>query len=223
MRIVSAFLFTAVLVAVAPTERASAQMELGVRVGVTVSDISLDSDGIEPAFDSRSGFNLAAYLDVPLGGGLSFQPGLGFTQKGAELNDDIEGEEVSLGLHLDYLEVPLLFRYAFPTTGSLGVHLLAGPALAFESGCSLVVEGEGASVEIDCDETGAEDDFEVDTESFDFGAMFGAGLAFPLGGVTGTVEALYNVGLRDVGGDGGDESAKNRALYLTAGIRIPIG
>lgn len=222
MRIVPAFLVAALLFVVT-AESAAAQMTLGLRAGATVSDLSLDSEGIEPEFDSRRGFTIGAYLDMPLSGGLFFQPGIGFAQKGAKLNDEVDGEDVSLGINLDYIEVPLLFRYAFATTGALGVHVLAGPALAFESGCALAIEGEGASIEIDCDQTGSEDDFEVDTESFDIGAMFGGGITFPLGGVTGTVEALYNLGLRNIaGGDGGD-SSKNRAFYVTAGIQIPIG
>lgn len=222
MRTVSAFFFAAFLF-VAAAESTAAQMQFGVRAGATISDISLDSDGIEPAFDSRTGFNLAAYLDIPLSGGLFFQPGLGFTQKGAKLTGEFEGEEISVGINLDYVEVPLLFRYAFPTTGSLGVHLLAGPAFSFESGCTLEIESEGVRIEADCDQSSGEDEFEADTESFDYGAMFGGGLTFPIAGATGTFEALYNAGLRNIAGGGGEDSSKNRALYITAGIRIPIG
>lgn len=221
MRIVPAFLVAALLFIVA-AEPTAAQMKLGIRAGATISDLSIDTEGVGPDLDSRSGLALGAYLDIPLSGGLYFQPGIGLAQKGAKLSDTVEGEEISLGINLDYIEVPLLFRYAFPTSGSLGVHLLAGPALSFESGCGLAIEGEGVSIDIDCDQ-GAEEDFEVDTESFDFGAMFGGGITFPLGGVTGTLEALYNLGLANIAGGEGEDTSKNRAFYLTAGIQIPIG
>lgn len=222
MRIVPAFLVAAFLFIFIAAEPAAAQTKLGIRGGATISEISVDSDGVEPEFDSRTGLTLGAYLDIPLSGGLSFQPGIGLAQKGAKLSDTVDGEEVSLGINLDYIEVPLLFRFAFPTSGSLGVHLLAGPALAFEVGCGLAFEGEGASLDIDCDQ-GGEEDFEVDTESFDYGAMFGAGITFPLGGMTGTLEALYNLGLANIAGGDGEDTSKNRTIYLTAGIQIPLG
>ncbi len=220
MRALAVCLAAALLFASADV--ASGQISLGVRVGATLSDISVDSDGIEPEFDSRTGFSLGAYLDLPLSGNLFFQPGIGLAQKGAKLTEEEQGEEISLGINLDYVEMPLLFRYAFSTTGALGVHLLAGPALAFESSCTVKLEADGLDIEADCDQAGDED-IEVDTESFDFGAMFGGGVSFPLGGVRGTLEALYNVGLKNVAGGDDSDTSKNRAFYLMAGLRIPIG
>lgn len=206
----------ATLAAAAPL---SAQRALGFRAGASLANLSLDVSGEEPDLSSRTGFHVGAYMDIPLSGNLFFQPGFGLTQKGAEISAD----EGTIGLHIDYLEIPLLFKYAFPTSGSLGVHVMGGPALAFELSCDISLEAEGFSADFACDEGDAED-VEIGTKSFDVGALLGGGVSFPMGGVRLTLEGFYNLGLANIVDDAADdETAKNRALYLTAGVAFPVG
>jgi hypothetical protein len=195
---------------------AAAQTQIGLRAGVSIADLSVDDDEFEP--DSKTGFLAGAFVELPLGGNLSFQPGASFVQKGAEESDG----DATLSLELNYIEFPLLFKYAFPTTGSVGVHLSAGPAVAFETSCKVSVEGTGVELNIGCDE-GDSYDIEVETTSVDIGAMLGGGLAFDVGRAQLMVDAFYNFGLKNIDDTGGDESVKNRAIYATVGASFPVG
>lgn len=202
-----------------------AQTTFGFKAGASISDLSFDTDEVAPDLESRVGILLGATVDVPLASGLWFQPGLSFVQKGAEITGEFEGgEEVTVALDLDYVEMPLLLKYVFPTTGSLGVHLFAGPALAFEVGCKVGLASEGIDVSIDCDQ-GEDEGFEVTTKSFDLGALVGGGVSVPMGGASLLFEASYNFGLANIADtdEGEDDSVKNRALYLSAGIAFPMG
>lgn len=212
-----------VLLAVVAAQPASAQVALGFRAGASVSDLSLEAEGMEPDLDSSTGFLVGAFLDVPLSGNLFFQPGLQYVQKGAEMNENFEGEDFTFGIELTYVEVPLLLKYVFPTGGAVGVHLFGGPALGFETGCEIGIEGGGFDASVDCDEGAAEEDIEIDTKSFDFGALFGGGVSFQAGPGSLLVEGGYNLGLANLADDAGDDSsAKNRAFYVTAGYAFPI-
>jgi hypothetical protein len=201
----------------------AAQTTFGFKAGMSVSDLSVDTDGVSPDLESKAGVLLGATVDVPLASGLWFQPGLSYVQKGARITGEADGGEViTVTLGLDYLEVPLLLKYAFPTTGSLGVHLFAGPALAFEVGCELGVATEGVDVSIDCDEGDAQD-VEIATKSFDLGALVGGGVSVPMDNVSLLFEASYNFGLANVADSEGDDSLKNRAFYISAGVALPLG
>lgn len=211
-----------VLLALSLVQPASAQVSLGFRGGASISDFSLESDEVAPDLDSSTGLLLGAFVDVPLATNLSFQPGLQYVQKGAEVSAVEDGMEVSLGIDLAYLEIPLLLRYAFPTDGPVGVHLFAGPALGFEASCEVGVEGGGFRASFDCDQ-GEEVDFAFDTKSLDVGALFGGGLSFEAGPGALLVEGSYNLGLTNLAEDADEgESVKNRAFYVTAGYTFPI-
>lgn len=212
----------AVLLLFAVARPVSSQVTLGVRAGASLSDLSVDTEGVAPDLDSRTGFVFGGFADVPLTPSLSFQPGLQYAQKGAEVSGEEEGEEVTVGIHLDYVEIPLLLKYTLPTTGSLGFNLYGGPALALEVGCELAFQSAGFGADVDCDQ-GAEADFEIETTSFDVGALFGGGIAAPLGPGSLLVEVFYNVGLANVFESAGDDTIKNRAFYVTAGVGFPVG
>jgi hypothetical protein len=206
-----------VCTAFADTSPLSAQRALGFRAGASIADLSIEvNDDVAPDLSSRTGFIVGAYMDIPLNSSLFFQPGFGLTQKGAKINDDDDTFE----LRLDYLEIPLLLKYAFPTSGSVGFHLMAGPALAWELTCRVGIEAEGFSDDVDC----GEEDVEIETKSIDFGVLLGGGVSFPMGGVRLTAEGFYNIGMSNILDDAGvEDSAKNRALYLTVGVAFPIG
>jgi hypothetical protein len=58
----------------------------------------------------------------------------------------------------------------------------------------------------------------------DFGLVFGAGVAFPLGSVQLIIDGRYDLGLSDINDYEGDtESIKNKAWQFMAGVGFPIG
>ena len=73
---------------------------------------------------------------------------------------------------------------------------------------------------IDCDDS----EFEIEVKDVDFGAMAGAGLHI---GVTGNlslvVEGFYNLGLTNIDDSGDEDTVKNRAIYVLAGLSFSVG
>jgi hypothetical protein len=205
--------------ALAIARPAAAQIELGMRAGASIADLDLDLGSlISPDLDSRTGFLAEVFLDFPIGGGLSLEAGAAYVQKGAGASS----AQGSAGIELAYLELPLLLKYGFPTSGAVGVHLQGGPAVAIETSCKLSVEGNGFELSGDCEGGEGDPDEDLLTESVDVGILLGGGLSFDLGSASLIVDLFYDLGLRDVAVEA-DASAKNRAFYITAGVAFPIG
>ncbi len=201
-------LLGALLVALTVAAPASAQTVLGIRGGVNFASLGGDdADGL----DSRTAIHVGATVLFPLSEVLGLQVGGLYSQKGAEASEG----GVTAAIELGYFEVPVLLRYAFPSEGAASFHLLAGPAVGFEVGCSISGSSGSGSASIDCS------DAELDTKSVDFGLTGGLGLDFQASeGLTITVDGLYNLGLANIA-DGGD--AKNRVFMLQAGVGFPLG
>jgi hypothetical protein len=188
-----------------------AQMRLGAKGGVTFSNLSFDPD--EPDAESLTAFSGGAEVQIPLGGtGLALQPELLFTRKGTELSE----EGGTAKLKLDYIEIPVLVRFNIPAQ-SVMPFLYGGPVVSFESACKFEGSEGGVSVEIDCDSP----ELEANTESTDFGILFGGGLAFPAGPGDIFVEGRYSFGLVDIDADEGFE-AKNRSGAVMLGYSVSL-
>lgn len=113
-----------------------------------------------------------------------------------------------------------LGRLDIPLYGDrLGIHLLAGPAFAYETSCdatiSTMVEDRAVSNSAACG-----DDF--DRPAYDFGLAGGGGLEIGLTRDLGLdLGALYNYGLTDL--DNADNATvKHRVLTLRAGLSYSI-
>ena len=76
----------------------------------------------------------------------------------------------------------------------------------------------GVSIDIDCDD---EDDFERETT--DFGLVFGGEVQIDVGeSLVLLIDGRYNLGLRDLGAGGEDESVKGRAFSIMARAGIKV-
>jgi hypothetical protein len=138
--------------------------------------------------------------------------GATYSQRGATL----EAEDANLTVELDYIEIPALLTLTFRSDGPLGGRFYAGPAFAVEVSCELSVENQGVELSADCD---APDD-PLETESFEIGAVGGAGLLWETaGGLELFLDALYNYGLTSFSQD---DDAKNRTFTVQAGVGFPL-
>jgi hypothetical protein len=212
MRRLWAFTIAAAFLAMAASG-ADAQMRLGAKGGVTFSNVSMDPE--DPDFDteSRTGFGGGAEVQLPLGmSGLVLQPELLYMGKGFEVTED----GATLKLKLDYVEIPVLFRFNIPAQAVMPF-IYGGPVVSFEASCKVEGEEDGVSVDADSDAFG--DDF--DTESTDFGVLFGGGLAFAAGPGDLFVEGRYNIGLKDIDTADGFE-AKNRSGAVMVGYSVSL-
>ncbi len=228
MRIASflALLAFALPAAVAP---ASAQTTFGVKLGInsaTVStndeDLLLDfseegAEGVGVEKRSRLGFVGGLTADIPLSLTFSFRPEILYTQKGFSVESrvdalDFEGTQT---LKIDYVEVPLLVAYRFPTQSALDVAVELGPTLAYKLSTGIGCGGDLGDL---CDEGDLEDDEGI--EDFDLGGALGVTVgAGPFGvGLRYTTGFLSIVSDEGAGSD--DFSARNQVFTVTGHYRF---
>ncbi|MDT8340023.1 MAG: porin family protein [Longimicrobiales bacterium] len=190
---------------------AAGQAVLGFHGGVNIAD--LGGDDVSDT-DTRTGLNVGASVLFPLSGNWGLYLEGSYSEKGAEFSD-VDG---SGALNLDYLEFPVLLRYGIPTSGPVGFHLYGGGALSFELTCELEGSGGGITATADCE------DVDVETKTTDFGLMGGAGIDFRVAeGITGVLDAFYNLGLTSIDDSAADDDVKNRTFTIRAGVAIPLG
>jgi len=96
----------------------------GVRAGVNFQTINgKNSSGDKLENKVRTGFHAGVNAEVPLGTGFYVQPGVLYSQKGAEFDNDAE-------LQLSYIEVPVNLLYK-PVLGTGRMLLGFGPYVGF--------------------------------------------------------------------------------------------
>jgi hypothetical protein len=167
---------------------------------------------------NHSGAAAGAYVGLPFATNWSFQTGVTWTQKGWERSDPQDLNVVKL----DYLAVPLLLRYDFAQHERVGGLVYFGPALASRSGCSLssTSHSTGATVAASCDEVERQSSGSVAFNSFDVGAVVGAGGRFSAGRVNMIAAAQYDFGVKKIANSGDN---KNRTATFSLGLEAPIG
>lgn len=174
-------------------------VKTGVKGGLNFATISSGD------FDTRTGFVVGGFAkfgipDSPL----SIQPEAHYSQMGGEQN----GNQVKI----DYLQVPVLFKFALTPGATVEPNLFAGPY----AGLRLIAEQEGGTGGL----LGGSSNIENQTEQVDYGLSFGTGLDIEVGNSIFTMDARYNFGLNDVFND---HDGKHRVFSVTFGISLPSG
>ena len=204
----------------AVTGTAEAQMTIGAKGGVNLANL----ENAEVLGDeSRTGFVGGGFLRMGFLRGLTLQPELLYSSKGAEFPD--EGVPESGGeIILDYVEIPVLLRYDFPFE-PFRPYLYGGPYGAFEVGCEVDVAGENTEA-TDCGEGFGGDN----RRSFDWGAIAGGGLSFGMGPGRLLLEARYGIGMQDLIDDADEvpddqqsEDIENRWASFLVGFEVVMG
>jgi hypothetical protein len=198
------FTITALAIALSLPGTAQAQ-GFGFSGGVSIAELT--GDDVADRLESRTGFQIGAFADVPLRGIVSLQPGLYYVQKGAESRGTLV-EEIAI----DYVEVPLLLRVDVSPERTLGVNAYLGPVFSFQVKC----EGISPNASVSCEDD-AVPDFDI-SKSFDLGAAFGAGLTYAVSpGVSLLAHGIWNFGLLSLDESPADLSVKNETLMLSVG------
>jgi hypothetical protein len=236
-------LLFSLLILVAFTFSAKAQVEFGIKAGANFSNISMDfkDSDWEMATKIKPAFHFGVTADVPFSDNFSFQPGLLYSSKGFsyDMEEFIETffgdlpEEASIDGYAratyNYLEVPL--NFAFKTNG---LQIFAGPYVAMglsgKQKYDLTVSYMGVS-DSDTDEMKLkpvfgevkEGDLGEDEDAFsalDYG--INAGVGYRVGPVL--IQAGYSLGLGNMNPayEGGSDSDRddykitNRVITLSA-------
>lgn len=156
--------------------------KFGIKGGVNFSNLYTEDVTDENVL---TGFNLGAFVEMPLTSAISLQPEVAFSTKGAENEYDNATASGRVKFRLNYIEVPLLLK--FNITNHFNLH--AGPYVAFLIDSKITDEDNDGSVNF---EQELDDD---DLNKVDFGLAAGLGLDFGNIGVG----ARYNYGLTTVG------------------------
>jgi hypothetical protein len=187
---------------------AAGPLRFGVMAGLNSSTIG-GSDADDA--DRRTAFVGGVYVVKPLSGGLAFRPELLLSQKGAEQSLVEEGVSVKGTLRLTYIDVPLLLQLEGTSASGVRPHAYAGPSIGFKTGCSVKGSGGGFSVSASCSEFGS------DVKTVDVGGVIGAGIGFPVGGLSATIGARYQHGFTDIAED---VKVQNRVIAFYASLEL---
>ena len=154
---------------------ARAQISYGLKAGVNFANVAIDPDeGASPS--GRVGALAGLFATVPLAWGVTLQPEVVYTIKGASF--EFEGFETNY--IVDYVEVPVLVRFGVLRSG----YVVAGPTMAFRLRARNRIPFGGSTEEVDLDS---------EVEKFDLGIAGGVGV--DLG--RWLMEARYTHGLSD--------------------------
>ena len=201
------------LVRVVSAQTTPAQPRFGIVGGIVLADVGGDD---LPSTSHKAGFVGGITAAMPIGSGFSFQPELVYAMKGTKTDSG----GIDFSVKLNYLELPLLVRYDVPVTGSTRPFLLAGPALAVQTSCKFAASEQGATVSVGCDDAlNSGGPQNIQSQTFDFGAMFGGGLAFDVSGRAMTIGVRYNLGLTKAFSN---TEMKNRALSFVGTFEWPM-
>ena len=196
------------LLAVAAIALGSAPVALAqgktILVGPTfgINSAKVTGDNQEDA-SRRTGLRLGGFASISLGQHLAIQPEIALTGKGSKWADqDAE-------IKIRYLQIPILARYRFGSSASgFAPFVMAGPAFAIKTGCTLTVDGD----DMECN------DQTTSVAGSDFGLIFGAGAE--LGRAQFSLR--YDLGLKNINGDG-PANVKNQTVKVSVGYGFRIG
>lgn len=153
---------------------ASAQMNLGIKGGVNMSNFI--GDKASDMYESKVGFNVGLALDYNFAANTAIQSGLFFTTKGANFKDT---DKASISLM--YLQVPIHLAYKIDVTPGTRIVMHAGPYVAYGVSGNLIIQDE--KIDIFKDRTIIDLPFigPIGTKGanrFDAGLGFGVGAEF---------------------------------------------
>ncbi|MBM3317849.1 MAG: PorT family protein [Candidatus Eisenbacteria bacterium] len=221
MRVKGAIAILMALLLVVPVMAQEKQINLGVKGGINMANLSYDP---KPEEGSSSLMGLAGgmVLSFNLSPAASFDGEVLYIQKGASW--DVADEECSgdTDVKLTYISISPMLRFKIHSQ-SLTPYFMGGGEIG-------LLMSAKAKASWTCQ--GESDDYEEDVKdsfkSIDFGISFGAGVEFPMGNSGLFVEARYAMGLTDIGEDveestmqDEDEGTiKTKGIYLLAGIRF---
>ena len=193
----------------------------GGRIGINSATVDIeDPSGLSVQPNSRVGLDIAAVVNVGVTEAFSIQPELHFIQKGFKLKLDFFGDEEETNTNLNYLEIPVLAKYAFGSESIQGF-ILGGPALGFGLSGKTKFKSSGQEDKEDVNFGSNEDEL----KTVDFGLAIGGGLGIPASTGLFFIDVRYLLGLANLSNEEGTGAStlKNRGVNVALGILFPIG
>ncbi len=184
-----------------------AQWEVGGLTGFNVASISVNPGSSSEDYSSRMGFGIGLVADRPLTEQLYLHAEPMFLQKGSKL----ETSNFTGKYKVNYIEIPVMFKYVFQNSASFIPYAMAGPSFGLLTSAKLDIKD------------GGEQDEKDNTNSFDFGVGFGGGVTYPYENKTFFAEIRYVLGLTNINKESDESTVKNRGLQVFVGVTFPVG
>lgn len=187
----------------------------GIRAGVNFSTINgKTATGAEIDNSINTGFHGGLNAEIPLGTGFYLQPGVLYSQKGAEFKNSGGNSEVELS----YIEVPVNFVYK-PVLGTGRMLLGFGPYAAF--GLTGTVKSGGVEQDVEFTKNYDASVAKPQYKGIDAGANLLAGYEFA-NNVSFQINAQLGLAQLTPGIDGNDNPTKqkNTGFGVSLGYRF---
>lgn len=170
-----------------------------------------DSDAIFEEWKacSRMGLAVGGYATFALGPNLALQPELLYVHKGTKYEREWDRWRFSL----DYLDLPVLLKYRFATTGATRPNLFTGPVVSTLLSAKMVSYVLGA-------EQPQSTDISYGVKDLDFGWAIGGGLDFEMAGGSLSFDVRYVLPLTRWSDyvENEDPELSNKGLLVMAGV-----
>jgi len=184
-----------------------AQWEVGGLIGFNVAGISVSPLASSEDYSSKLGFGLGAVVDRLLTDQIILHLEPMYLQKGGT----IKTSSFTLKFKVNYIELPIMIKYAFILNSVVVPYAMAGPSIGLLT---------SAKYE---DDEGYTQDEKDSTSGFDFGLGLGGGVSYPYGNMTFFAETRYVFGLVNINSESNESTVKNRGLLVFFGVTVPIG
>jgi len=177
----------------------NAQVRFGLKSGLNISSLHGDDAG---DLDSKLGFAAGFLLSYQTKSIFILQPEISYTMKGATTKVG----SVSFTLAYDYVEIPILFKFALPLDDSpnLKPSVFAGPFIAFKTKAKIIAKANGESDEADIKKVTPRD----------YGFQVGAAMGFGLGKYELGFDIRYILGLSSIDESIDHFDVKNNVLNI---------
>jgi hypothetical protein len=188
---------------------------VGIHAGANMYNINgKNAAGAELDNKLKTGFSAGVNVAIPLGSGFYVQPGVDFTQKGAETENDIKTT-------LNYIDIPVHFLYK-PILGTGNMVLGFGPYVGFGiSGKVKNASGTTSDVEFKDDYDSTLPTGTLQLRRADAGANLLAGYEFAN---KLSVNLKAQLGLKDINPDVPDNSStNNQTRFRNTGFGLSLG
>jgi len=173
----------------------------GAKAGVNLATLTgEDSDGAE----TRTSIHAGMFVEFKITDKFSIQPELLYSAKGTKASGFIEGIQADIVMKLNYIEIPVMFRYYVVDKFSLE----AGPYVGFIA---------AAKMKVDTSMGGGTADIKDTIKSTDFGLGVGASYDV-LDNLF--INFRYSMGLSEVGDSGSGDDIKNSVVQFGLGYKF---
>lgn len=223
-------IFFASLLVVACSFSLMAQINVGAKVGYQLNNVYTTEGlgAIAPNFLAIDEASYGLVVEIPVAGGFSFQPELGFTTKGFGLKQGLDVPVFGVDLPLNasaetrvkYVEVPLLAKYKFGEE-DFQAYVAAGPNLGYASSAQIdtrvnaLLDFDLGSVPLNLDN--------INYERFDVGATVAVGFQYNFGPVVAFADARYNRGFTELYDIPlVNEKVRNTGYGFNFGMMVPL-